>query len=154
MFHDNDQYTLHKEIVGGFTHYYIGYTDEQGIFQESQVTRNVFAAYLRFGKNERNLRRWDERHKEKSDLIETTLHKRAFCLPQSMENQVIDAERNERLWQTIAELPEIQQRRFILYHKYGLTYEQIAEQEGCTKRAVKFSVDLAKEKILRKLKKL
>lgn len=28
-----------------------------------------------------------------------------------------------------------------------MTYEQIAEMEGCTKRAVKFSVDIAVEKL-------
>ena len=31
-----------------------------------------------------------------------------------------------------------------------MTYEQIAELEGCTKRAVKFSIDLAIEKLKKK----
>ena len=35
----------------------------------------------------------------------------------------------------------------ILYYFQGMTYEQIAEMEGCTKRAVKFSVDIAVEKL-------
>ena len=41
----------------------------------------------------------------------------------------------------------IQKRRLILYYFQGLTYEQIAEMESCTKRAVKFSVDIAVEKL-------
>ena len=47
----------------------------------------------------------------------------------------------------ISGLPEIQKRRLILYYFQGLTYERIAEMEGCTKRAVKFSVDIAVEKL-------
>lgn len=52
-----------------------------------------------------------------------------------------------QLHRAISELPEIQKRRLILYYFQGLTYEQIAEMEGCTKRAVKFSVDIAVEKL-------
>ena len=63
-----------------------------------------------------------------------------------------DSLRDEHLRQVITELPEIQRRRFFLYHDFGLTYEQIADMEGCTRRAVKFSVDLAEEKIREKLK--
>ena len=52
-----------------------------------------------------------------------------------------------KIHRAISELPEIQKRRLILYYFQGLTYEQIAEMEGCTKRAVKFSVDIAVEKL-------
>lgn len=52
-----------------------------------------------------------------------------------------------QLHRAISVLPEIQKRRLILYYFQGLTYEQIAEMEGCTKRAVKFSVDIAVEKL-------
>ena len=52
-----------------------------------------------------------------------------------------------QLHRAISELPEIQKRRLILYYFQGLTYEQIAGMEGCTKRAVKFSVDIAVEKL-------
>ena len=33
-----------------------------------------------------------------------------------------------------------------------MTLEEIAKEEGCTKRAVKFSIDIALEKILQKFK--
>ena len=52
-----------------------------------------------------------------------------------------------QLHRAISELPEIQRRRLILYYFQGMTYEQIAGMEGCTKRAVKFSVDIAVEKL-------
>ena len=58
---------------------------------------------------------------------------------------------SEQLHRAIAELPEIQKRRLILHFFRKLSYEQIAEMEGCTKRAVKFSVDIALKKIRKKL---
>jgi len=147
MFHDNEQYTLRREIDGGgFTHYFIGYSGEQG-FQESQVTRNVFVAYIRFGKKERNLRRWDERHKERQELSEVEINTRALQKPHSIEMLLVDAEQKNLLWQAISKLPEIQRRRLLMYHIDRMTYGEIADTEGCTKRAVKFSVDIAGEKI-------
>ena len=147
MFHDNNQYTLRKEIVGGFTHYYITFTDAHGESHKEQVPRTVFATYLRFEKNERNLRRWDERYREQSDLTEATLHRRALHLPRSVDDMVIAAEQGEVLRRAIAELPEVQRRRFLMYHEDGLTYEEIAEREGCIFQAVAKSVKSAESKI-------
>jgi len=148
MFHDNDQYTLHRKVDGGgFTHYYISYTDEQGEAHDTRVSREVFAAYLRFEKDERNLRRWNERHREQRDLSDAEISARALRQPHSIENVLIDTEQRKLLWQAIAGLPEIQRRRLLMYHVDGMTYEEIADSEDCTKRAVKFSVDIAEEKV-------
>jgi RNA polymerase sigma-70 factor (ECF subfamily) len=49
-------------------------------------------------------------------------------------------------------LPKTQRRRLALYYFGGLTYEQIATLEGCTKMPVKRSVDRAEEKIRQELK--
>ena len=40
-------------------------------------------------------------------------------------------------------MPELQRRRLMLYYYGGYTFEQIGNMEGCTKRAVKKSVDSA-----------
>lgn len=53
----------------------------------------------------------------------------------------------ERLHKAISELPETQRRRLILYYFQELTYEQIAEIEGCSHPAVIKSVHAAIEKI-------
>ena len=55
---------------------------------------------------------------------------------------------------SIQELPELQRRRFVLHHEFGLTYEQIAEMEGRRKSAVCESVLRAEEKIREKIKNL
>lgn len=153
MFDNTNSYTLRMEIIEGITHYYISFADGQAIPRETKVSRPVYMEFLRFTKHERNLRRWDERHTEQSELTDETLYNRALYPPKSVEETVFDSQWNKRLRKAITELPEVQRRRFILYHEFGLTYEQIAEMEGCTKMPVKRSIDRATEKIRDFLKK-
>ena len=148
MFDNTNPYTLRTEIVEGITRYFVSFKDGQAIAQETEISHPVYAELCHAIKRERNLRRWDERHTEYSEQTEASLHSRALCLQKSVEETVIDNFRSERLRQAIADLPEIQRRRFPLYHEHGLTYEQIAEREGCTKMPVKRSIDRATEKIL------
>jgi RNA polymerase sigma-70 factor (ECF subfamily) len=147
MFDNANPYTLRTEVVEGISRYYVSFLDGEAIRHEIEVSRPVYLEFLRFVKVERNLRRWDERHTEQSDLTDETLHSRALNPQKGVEDTVIDGLYNEQLQRAVESLPEIQRRRFILYHEYGFTYEQIAKMEGCTKRAVKFSVDLATTKI-------
>lgn len=53
----------------------------------------------------------------------------------------------------INQLPDIQKCRLKKYYFDNKTYEEIAREENCTKRAVKFSVDIALQKISKKLNK-
>ena len=152
MFDNKNPYTLHAEVIEGIMHYYVSFADDQDIQREIEVSKPVYLEFLRFIRKERNLRRWDERHTEQSELSDETLYKRALNPPKDLEDMVFDSIRSEQLLLAIQELPEIQRRRFVLHHEFGLTYEQIAEMEGCTKMAVKFSVDLAKEKIKKIIK--
>jgi len=111
------------------------------------VSRPVYLEFLRFVKTERNLCRSDERHIEQFKLTDETLYNRAANPPKSVEDAVLYSLQDERLRLVIQSLPEIQQRRFVLYHEFGLTYKQIAKIEGCSFRAIKYSVDIATEKI-------
>jgi RNA polymerase sigma-70 factor (ECF subfamily) len=108
--------------------------------------------FCAFAKCERNLRRWDERHTEWSDLTDETLYNRALHPPKSVDETVADDERDERLRQAIRQLPKTQRRRFMLYHEHGLTYAQIAEMEGCTRVSAFRSVNRAEEKIKEAIK--
>jgi RNA polymerase sigma-70 factor (ECF subfamily) len=151
MFNENP-YTLRTEIAGGITRYYVSFTDGQGIHRETEVSRPVYLEFLRFVKVERSLRHWDERHREYSELTEETLRRRAANPPKNVEETLFDSQRNERLRQAIAELPEVQRRRFVLYHEFGLTYEQIALMEGCKRQPVTRSIARAEEKIREAMK--
>ena len=88
-----------------------------------------------------------DRHYEQSELTEASLYDRAVHRPAMVEESALQRMEYAQLHRAISELPEIQKRRLILYYFQGLTYEQIAGIEGCTKRAVKFSVDIAVEKL-------
>ena len=147
MFDNTSHYTLRTEIVEGITRYYVSFTDGQAVPRETEVSRPVYLEFLRFIRIERNLRRWDERHIEQSDLTDETLHDRALYPQKSIEDTAFDSLRNEQLRLAVQSLPEIQRRRFVLYHEFGLTYEQIAEIEGCHFTSVRIAIIRAEEKI-------
>ena len=152
MFKNKNLYTLRVEIVEGIERYYVSFRDGQAIQRETEVSRPVYLEFLRFVKIERNLRRSDERHIEQSELTDETLYTRALYPPTDFEEMVIGCLRDKRLRRVIKELPEIQQRRFILHHEFGLTFEQIAQTEGCSKVAVFHSVSQAEDKIREAIK--
>ena len=154
MFDNTNPYTLRTEIVEGIMHYYVSFKDGQAIPRETEVSRPVYLEFLRFVKQERNLRRWDERHVEQSELSDETLYSRAVNPPKGVDEMAYDSMRDERLRQAIAGLPEIQRRRFVLHYEFGLNFEQIAEMEGCKRQPVTRSIERAEEKIREVIKKL
>ena len=153
MFDNTNPYTLRTEIAGGITRYHVSFTDGQGVHRETEVSRPVYLEFLRFIKVERNLRRWDERHTEQSCLADEILNRRALYPPKCIEETAFDSFRNGQLRKAILGLSETQRRRFILHHEFGLTYEQIAEIEGCKRQPVARSI-LRAEEIIRETVKI
>ena len=151
MFDNTNPYALRTGTVEGVTRYYVSFSDGHGVHRETEVSRPVYLEFLRFVKNERNLRRWDERHLERSDLTEEILYDRALIPPKSLDEMIVDRSRNKELLLAIWRLPEIQRRRFVLHHEFGLTYGQIAKIEGCHFTSVGLAVLRAEEKIRKKL---
>jgi RNA polymerase sigma-70 factor (ECF subfamily) len=147
MFDNTDHYSLRNEVNGGLTRYYVSFADGQGILRETEVSRPVYLEFLRFIKVERNLRRWDERHTIYADLNDEALINRALCFTKSAEEMAFDSLLNEQLRLAIQGLTDIQCRRFALYYEFGLSYDQIAEIEGCSFVAVKYTIDKAKAAI-------
>lgn len=147
MFDNTNLYSLRVEVINDISHYFISFDDGQAVLRETEVSRPVYLELGRFIRHERNLRRSDERHLEQSDLTDETMYNRALHPPKSVEETAFDNLRDERLQQAIAELPEIQRRRFVLHHELGLTYEQIAEMEGCKRQPVTRSIERAEDKI-------
>jgi len=149
-----DTYTLRIEVADGITRYFVRFKDGQGVFHETEVSPLVYSAFCQFVKTERNLRRSDERHIEQSDLSDELLSKRAVHPQKSIEDIVSDAEQADALQAAIAELPETQRRRFVLYYYSELTYKQIAEMEGCSHVAVIHSLEKAKAAIEKRIRTL
>jgi len=147
MFDNTNPYTLRTEDVEGITHYYVSFIDGQAVHHETEVSHRIYLEFKSFVKIECSLRHWNERHREHSELTEETLHKRAFYPQKSVEETTLDILRDEQLRIAIESLPEIQRRRFILYHEFGLTYEQIGKMEKRHFTSIQESVLRAEEKI-------
>ena len=94
-----------------------------------------------------------DNHIEHSNLFENTLFSRMVNKEKEIFNVVDEKIINEKLINNIKQLPIVQKRRIIKYYFYNYTLEKIAKEENCTKRAVKFSIDYAKEKLKRNLEK-
>jgi len=152
MSYKSSAYAIRTEESGGVIRYFVSFKDGQNVLHEIEVSHEMYLEFRGFIRKEHNLQQSDWRHNEFSDLTDETLNRRARFTPKSVEETITDMERSAALWQAIAELPEIQQRRFTLYYEYDLTFREIGELEGCTATSIKSSVDIAREKIKAKLK--
>ena len=139
----HNPYTL--MIVEG--RYYLSFKDGRGIIQNIEIDKVLYDLFNRFELEDISYLNRVSRHIEHSELTESSLNDRAFYKEESLEETVSRSMEYEQLHKAISKLPETQKRRLLLYFFGELTYEQIAELEGCTKRAVKFSIDLAIEKL-------
>ena len=127
--------------------HWLTFADGQGNRHHFEISAAVFALFDSFELDDLSYLNEVDRHYEQSELTEASLYDRAVYRPATVEESALQSMEYAQLHRAISGLPEIQKRRLILYYFQGLTYEQIAEMEGCTKRAVKFSVDIAVEKL-------
>ncbi len=127
--------------------YYLSFSDRQGVRYEMEIQKELFDMLNQFELDDLViLNEWD-RHIEHFEQTEQSLNRRAYYKAESVEDAVLRNIEYERLHRAISELPETQRRRLTLYYFQGLTYEQIAEMEGCSHPAVIKSVSAAIEKI-------
>ena len=127
--------------------YYISFTDGQGIFHKQEISLELYAAFNSFELDDISLMNEASRHLTEVDTGELPLGHRIADPSEPVEDHVYRRIMCHELHKAIAQLPEIQRRRVLLYYFGGYTYEQIAQMENCTKRAVKFSVDAALKKL-------
>jgi DNA-directed RNA polymerase specialized sigma24 family protein len=152
MLNNANIYTLHTEEIGGVTRYFVNFKDVDNVLQEVEVTYDVYLVFEDSLRKEKSLTRWLRRRIERAALTDIEIYKRALHRPKSVENEVLDNLRNEKLEQAISELPETMRRRFILYHDCGLTYERIARIENRNIKSIFESIRAAEGKIREKMK--
>lgn len=95
-----------------------------------------------------------DRYIEHSIQSEETIQKHMIQKTERVEDIVYRNLIIEEIEHALMSLNEIQRRRFVMYYIDEMTYEQIAKIEGCTKRAIKFSVDAARKNLQKMLKNL
>ena len=136
--------------VGAHTdqpHYYMAFTDSTGVRQELEISKALFDTLDRFELDDLSFLNEVDNHYERSELTESSLNARAFELPETVEETVMQHDESERLHRAIAMLPAKQRKRLALYYFGELTYAQIAEIEGCTIMPIKRSIDAAIENL-------
>ena len=131
--------------------YTITFKDTNNIIQVVEINESLYNEFNRFELEDLSEMNEYDNHIEHSELYDETLYKRTFN--KSIEDIVEYKLMVEKLNSFIKELPIVQKNRLIKYYIENKTYEEIAKEEGCTKRAIKFSVDIAIKKISKKFQK-
>lgn len=127
--------------------YTVSFRDAIGATCEIAINQAIYSAMNQFELADLSELNDYDRNIEHSELTEMTLYNRAVLPPKALEEIAERNLQNEILWKAISSLSKVQRRRLILYYFEGFTYEQISRIEGCSPRAIKYSVDCAKENI-------
>jgi len=137
-------YTVQDEIKGGEGCYYATFIDGNGLPQEAGISYEVYIALEDCRRHEQRQQRSIERHIERVKLTEGQIAEHIQTPPEPLEASV-DA--IVSLQAALATLTDTQRRRFLLYHEYGLSYEQIAVVEGCKFQVIARSIAAAIAKL-------
>lgn len=127
--------------------YYIVFTDGQKKDHHIEINKQLYGVFNEFELYDLKYLNVLDRHIEQSEIYEVTLYKRSDLTIESTEDVAMHNIHLEELHIAISKLPEIQKRRLILYYFADLTYEQIAEIEGCSFQSVAKSVTAAENKL-------
>lgn len=139
-------YTIYS--IGGETDhpkYFTRFTDGAGIDHCQEISKELFDLMNEFELDDLSYLNEVDRHYGMGSITDT-------IDPNTPEDSIMEELGKEYTQACLSELPEIQQRRIRLYYFERHTYQQIADMEGCTKRAVKFTIDRAVEVLRKKLK--
>lgn len=139
----SNPYTLSIE---NNTHY-ISFTDGQGIFHKQEISMELYTAFNGFELDDISHMNEASRHLTEVDAGDEPLSQRIADSSELVEDHVYRRIMYQELHKAIAQLPEIQRRRVLLYYFGGYTYEQIAQMEGCKYPAIIKSVAAAEKNI-------
>jgi len=148
--HKDNPYTL--ENLGNGK-YVVTFKDGTNKLKVVEVSEKIFQTMNSFELDDISELNEFDRHIEHSEIFENNLNERAMDKPISLEDEIIKKLDFDELKKAIQELPEIQRNRLKKYYFEDMTYEEIAKEENCSKVAIKYSIDIALEKISKKLKK-
>lgn len=130
--------------------YIVSFKDCKGIKQEQVVSEDIFKLMDKFELEDLSFLNEYDNHIEHSQIYENNLNNRALNKEVLLEDLVEEKFLKLNILDEIEKLPAIQKRRLKKYFFEEKTFEQIAVEENCTKRAIKFSVDIAIQKISKK----
>lgn len=131
----------------------IAFRNSGKVDSEIMVSKEVYEVFNKSELHDISQMHEYERHIEHFILDENILYEKSKIKEVSVEEQVEYKILMEELRLSIINLPLIQKRRLIKYYFDNKTYQEIADEEHCSKIAIKYSIDLAIENISKKIKK-
>lgn len=149
--HSDNPYVL--ELDSKKQEYTVLFKDVKGIYQRVNISEKIYNLFDKFELEDLSILNEYDNHIEHLEISDINLNKRMMNKEMSLEKLVEINIQKELINNAILELPVIQQRRIRKYYFDDKTFEEIAIEENCTKRAVKFSVDIALKKIYQKISK-
>lgn len=132
--------------------YTVEFVDNKKVIHKVEITEKVYQAFDKFELEDISQIHKFRKHIEHSEVYEETLEHRMIEKPITIEEEVEEKILIEDIRNVINSLPDIQKRRLKKYYFEDRTLEEIAAEENCTKVAVKYSMDIALEKISQKFK--
>lgn len=133
--------------------YYLSFVDGQNKRQKIEIDEQLYNLFNNFELEDISYINKVSRYHEHFNLSEETINNRAFNKSELLEDVVMLTSQSYELYSAISQLSNIQQRRLILYYFEDLTYEQIAESEGCSFQAVAKSISIAEKRLKKILNK-
>ena len=132
--------------------YVVEFKDNKNNIHRVEISDEVYEAFDKFELEDISQIHKYRKHIEHNEVYEETLYHKAINDSISIEDEIEEKIMVEELKGIINSLPENQKRRLKKYYFDDMTLDQIAKEENCTKRAVKFTIDIAIEKISKKIK--
>ncbi len=143
-FKDNP-YTIFTVGPASDLHYYLSFVDNRGVSICMEISRQLFGAFDQFERDDLSYMNEMDNHYAGYEASHPLAQKHVLQHNESIEESI-----GRKLWidDALSKLSSKQRRRLVLYYYHGFTYEQIAEMERCTIRAVVKSIKSA-ERLLK-----
>lgn len=139
----DNPYTLSQGEDG---RYWVSYKDGSGNPVKQEIDRSLFQCFLAW--ELRDISELNEILNHRADdSFDDLVPKYVDVTKPSLVEQLLEREEIRQLYIGIAKLPPTQRRRVILYYFKDMTYEEIAQQEGCSKSPVERSIRRAIKKL-------
>lgn len=136
----DNPYFLHSDKENNT--YIIHFSNENKKYNV-EISEELFTELDNTERDEARRIQYDKRYLEQSYQTDISLYNKAVNKPLSVEEKIIKDNEYKKLYKAMETLSLMHRRRILLYYKYNLSMSEIAEIEGCSKVAVKYSIDVA-----------